>query len=86
MHGLATELAEARRKTPTDDLMLGLVHSTLDGERLTDLVIASIFLLFAVAGNDTTRNSTAHGIKAFSDNPQRWALFRLAEPIAGVGA
>ena len=43
-------------------------------------MIASIFLLFAVAGNDTTRNSTSHGLKLLyitqtGVHPPRFVLF-----------
>ena len=32
------------------------------------------FLLIAVAGNETTRNSISHGIRAFCDNPDQYQL------------
>src|SRR5205085_11608724 len=32
------------------------------------------FLLIAVAGNETTRNSISHGIKAFCDFPDQYQL------------
>jgi cytochrome P450 len=34
------------------------------------------FLLLAVAGNETTRNATSHGMKALIDNPAQFAALR----------
>ena len=77
LHRLAGELVAARRAEPTDDVFSALVHAEVDGEPLSDQVLGGIFVLFAVAGNDTTRNSTTHGIKSFADNPGEWR--RLAD-------
>jgi cytochrome P450 len=77
LHRLAGELVAARRVEPTDDILSTLVHSEVDGEPLSDTMLGGIFVLFAVAGNDTTRNSTSHGIKLFADNPAEWR--RLAD-------
>ncbi|MGH2555475.1 MAG: cytochrome P450, partial [Actinomycetota bacterium] len=69
---MATELAQARRARPADDLMTALVEAELDGQRLTDEEIGAFLTLLAVAGNDTTRNTTSHTMKALSDNPDQW--------------
>jgi cytochrome P450 len=76
LHGLAAELIAMRREAAGDDILSTLVHSEVDGESLTDQVLGGIFVLFSVAGNDTTRNSTSHGIKLFSDNPEQWQRLR----------
>jgi cytochrome P450 len=76
LHGLAHKMQEERRVTPHDDLMTSLMQAVVDGEALTAQEIASFFVLLAVAGNDTTRNTTALGIKAFSDFPDQWDLLR----------
>jgi cytochrome P450 len=55
--------------------MTALVQAEIDGERLTHAEISSWFVLLSVAGNDTTRNTTSHTIKALCDFPdQRAAL------------
>src|SRR5687768_12370094 len=54
---LATELAEARQKDATDDLMSALVHAEVDGQRLAPHELGSFFILLLVAGNETTRNA-----------------------------
>jgi cytochrome P450 len=74
MHAIAAELLEARRTDPGDDILSTLVHAEIDGQRLSDQVLGGIFVLFATAGNDTTRNTTSHAIKLFADNPDQWAL------------
>jgi cytochrome P450 len=73
VHGIAMELVEARRRKPEDDLVTALVQAEVDGERLTDEEISSIFFLLIIAGNDTTRQSTSHGLKALTDFPDQRA-------------
>jgi cytochrome P450 len=76
LHRLAGELVEARRAEPGDDILSALVDAEIDGERVGAQELGSIFVLFAVAGNDTTRNSISHGIKLFSDHPDQWDRLR----------
>ena len=70
----ATELAAHREKNPDDDLMTALVQAEVDGERLTHAEIAAFFVLLSVAGNDTTRHTTSHALRALSLNPDQRAL------------
>lgn len=81
VHGIAHELIDARRSKPENDLMTALVQAEVDGERLTDDEIASIFALLIIAGNDTTRQSTSHGMKALTDFPEQRAW--LMEDLDG---
>jgi cytochrome P450 len=69
LHDIAQTLIDARRSKPTDDLVSELVSAEIDGHRLTDDDIRSYFCLLAVAGNDTTRNTTSHAMKALCDHP-----------------
>ena len=78
LHGMATQLAAERRSSPGDDLISALAQSDVEGG-LDDQMIGSIFLLFAVAGNDTTRNSTSHGLKLLADHPDQWRAVK-ADP------
>ncbi|HEY0542384.1 MAG TPA: cytochrome P450 [Actinoallomurus sp.] len=66
---LVEELARQRRQHPTDDLISALVNANIDGESLTDQELGSFFILLVVAGNETTRNAIAHGLKLFTVNP-----------------
>ena len=81
----ATALAAERRARPGDDLMTGLVQAEVDGQSLTDEEIGAFLTLLAVAGNDTTRNTTSHAAKALCDDPAQWAVLRTADPGAAWG-
>jgi cytochrome P450 len=70
----ATELAAEREQRPADDLMTALVQAEVDGERLTHAEIAAFFVLLSVAGNDTTRHTTSHAMRALTTNPDQRAL------------
>lgn len=76
LHQLAGSLAAARRDKPGEDLFSSLVTAEVDGDRLTDAEIAAYFVLLCVAGNDTTRQTTSHAIKALTDFPAQraWLL------------
>lgn len=76
LHQVAQTLAAERRQRPGDDLISNLVHAEVDGDRLTDLEVAAFFVLLAVAGNDTTRQTTSHALKALTDFPDQraWLL------------
>jgi cytochrome P450 len=73
LHGLAAELAHQRRAKPEDDLMTALVHAEIDGHTLTQMEIASFFVLLTAAGNDTTRNTTSIGMHALATHPEQRA-------------
>ena len=78
----AKELAAHREQNPGDDLMTALVQAEVDGERLTHDEIAAFFVLLSVAGNDTTRHTTSHGMRALTVNPDERA--KLTEDLDGV--
>ncbi|TQS44680.1 cytochrome P450 [Cryptosporangium phraense] len=66
LHQEAAELAARRRVEPADDLMTALVQAEVDGVGLTDAEIAAFFVLLSVAGNDTTRQTTSHAMRALT--------------------
>ena len=72
----ATNLAAEREKDPQDDLMTALVESDVDGDRLTHAEIAAFFVLLSVAGNDTSRHTTSHAMRALTLNPDQAELLR----------
>ncbi|OBG75618.1 cytochrome [Mycobacterium sp. E2462] len=78
LHQVAGALAEQRRKNPGDDLFSALVNAEVDGDRLTDADVAAFFVLLAVAGNDTTRQTTSHAMKALTDFPAERAWLTAA--------
>lgn len=78
LHEVAGALAVERRKRPGDDLFSALVNAEVDGDRLTDADVAAFFVLLAVAGNDTTRQTTSHAMKALTDFPAERAWLAAA--------
>jgi cytochrome P450 len=74
LHQLGAELAHHRREHPSDDLLTNLVNAEIDGQRLTDDEIGAFMVLFTVAGNDTTRNTTALTAVSFDKNPDQRAF------------
>jgi cytochrome P450 len=78
LYNYGHEIARERRQHPTDDLVSKLVMwEDEDGNRLTEQEFDTMFLLLVVAGNETTRQSIAHGMQALMDNPE--AMQRLQE-------
>ena len=73
---LMNELADERRKNPTDDLTSKLVHNDLDGEMLAPEEVAPFFILLAVAGNDTTRTAISHGMNLLAQHPEQRAIWQ----------
>jgi cholest-4-en-3-one 26-monooxygenase len=70
----AQALASDRRENPRDDIVSTLIHSEVDGDRLSEMDFNLFFLLLSVAGNETTRNAIAHGMNAFLENPDQYQL------------
>jgi cytochrome P450 len=71
MFAYAQKLGEDRRANPGDDIASVLMHAEVDGERLTPQEFGSFFILLVVAGNETTRNAIAHGMKLLTDFPDQ---------------
>jgi cytochrome P450 len=79
---LMNELADERRKNPTDDLTSQLVHNDIGEELLAPNEIAPFFNLLAVAGNDTTRTAISHGMHFLSQHPEQRRIWQ--DDIEGV--
>jgi cytochrome P450 len=73
MFTIADELMQARRAHPQDDLLTALLEAEVDGERLDEYEIASFLNLLMIAGTDTTRQATSHGLRALTDFPDQRA-------------
>ncbi|MEV0587650.1 cytochrome P450 [Nonomuraea sp. NPDC050310] len=71
---LVIRLGHERVGDPGKDLVSALVTANPDGERLSDRELGSFFSLLLVAGNETARNTMAHGIKLLTDNPAQREL------------
>ncbi len=79
---LMTDLAEHRRKNPTDDLTSALVHADETDDMLAPEELGSFFILLAVAGNDTTRTATSWGMDLLAKNPEQRRIWQ--DDIEGV--
>ncbi|WP_433209063.1 cytochrome P450 [Nocardia sp. CA-107356] len=78
--GYAWNMAEERRSCPADDIVTQLINADINGENLGSDEFAFFVILLSVAGNETTRNSITHGMKAFVDNPEQWELYKEQRP------
>jgi cholest-4-en-3-one 26-monooxygenase len=81
----ANGLAQERRENPRDDLVTTLLEGEVDGDRLSEMDFNLFFLLLTVAGNETTRNSISHGIRAFCEHPDQYRAL-VDDPSLAVSA
>ena len=68
------KLGEERRQNPRDDLVTTLVHTEVEGDRLSESDYKNMFHVLVFAGNETTRTAISNGIRAFMDNPDQLEL------------
>ncbi|WP_433670244.1 cytochrome P450 [Nocardia sp. CA-136227] len=78
--GYSYQMAEARRACPADDIVTQLINADMDGEALLPEEFGFFVMMLAVAGNETTRNATTHGMIAFMENPDQWELYKKERP------
>jgi cholest-4-en-3-one 26-monooxygenase len=65
-----------RRAEPTEDLISVLVHSEVDGERLSDDDILQESLLILVGGDETTRHTLSGGTEQLIRHRDQWDLLQ----------
>jgi len=65
------KLGDERRVNPHEDVVSYLVHSEVEGERLSDNEFANFFQVLVFAGNETTRTAISNGLHAFMQNPEQ---------------
>jgi cholest-4-en-3-one 26-monooxygenase len=73
-------VAEERKASPANDIVTKLVTADIDGQELTSDEFGFFTLVLSVAGNETTRNATTHGMIAFMENPDQWELYKRERP------
>lgn len=73
LYGYAARLRQERAELPLDDIVTKLINAEIDGDKLSDAEFEMFILLLAVAGNETTRNATSHGMHALMTNPDQYA-------------
>jgi cholest-4-en-3-one 26-monooxygenase len=82
----AHELGAQKRACPADDIVTKFVTKDEHGNELSDLEFDMFFLLLTVAGNETTRNAIAGGVKAFIDHPDQWQRLRDNPSLVSTAA
>lgn len=76
LYSYSHQLAAERAIDPQDDIITKLINAEIDGDRLTELEVDMFMLLLSVAGSETTRNATSHGMHALLTNPDQLALLQ----------
>jgi cholest-4-en-3-one 26-monooxygenase len=66
------KLADLHRQAPRDNIVGALIDGSVQGEHLTDDEFCSFFLLLVVAGNETTRTVTSHGMRLLIEHPEQY--------------
>ena len=74
LFGLAQEVAALKRETPDRSLMSLLVNDSALG--LSEMAVNMFFVVFAIAGHETTRSTAAHFIQLMATHPEQYALLR----------
>jgi cytochrome P450 len=71
-----SDITNARRATPTEDLASAIANARVDGEFLSDIDIASYYVIIATAGHDTTSSTISGGLHALIEHPGELASLR----------
>jgi linalool 8-monooxygenase len=79
--GFITELYERRIAEPGGDIATLLAHAEIDGARVPFGEFAANMVLALVGGNETTRNSISHTVRAFCDSPGEWDRLRAERDL-----
>jgi cytochrome P450 len=71
-----SDLTDARRKEPTEDLASYIANGRIDGEYLPYRELISYYTIIASAGHDTTRNAITGGLHGLLTHPEQLARFK----------
>lgn len=71
--GYANEMAARERANPSDSLTGILLAAEVDGRKLTDMEYTLFFMFLIVAGNETTRTASSHGLHTLIQHPDAMA-------------
>ena len=85
------ELAAEKRRNPTDDVWTNLTTAEValpDGTptRLSEIELDLFFIVLAVAGSETTRNSISSGLIALLENPDQMERMRSDPSLLDTAA
>jgi cholest-4-en-3-one 26-monooxygenase len=76
LYAYVNNLAKQRRTDPRDDIVTKLINAEVEGDKLSELEFDMFMLLLTVAGNETTRNTTAWGMYALMQHPDSYSEMR----------
>lgn len=71
-----TELTEARRANPGEDLASYIANGRIDGEYLPYKELISYYIIVATAGHETTRTAISGGLHALLTHPEQLDTLR----------
>lgn len=69
-------LSDQKRANPDDSMLSIIVNGEIDGEKMSPPQIQMFFLVMAIAGHETTRNTAAHFIRLMNEHPDQYAQLR----------
>jgi len=75
------ERVKERRDAPRDDVLTMLLRAEIDGDRLGDAEVVMFLMTLLVAGNETTRNLIAGGMKLLFEHPDQRARLAAAPDL-----
>jgi cytochrome P450 len=80
----AGALAAERRRRPGDDLVSAMVSGSGDGAALAAARFGGIVIQLAIAGNETTRAASSHGVRLLAERPELGAAIRADRSFAAA--
>jgi cytochrome P450 len=72
MFMIAMEVAQAHKDAPQNDIVNVLLTGTVEDEPLTEEEFCNFFLMLMIAGNETTRTITTHGMRLLMEDPAQY--------------
>ncbi|MER5812913.1 cytochrome P450 [Streptomyces sp. NPDC002033] len=71
-----SQLIDAKRAAPGDDLLSAMIHAVDDGDRLSPAELIGMCVLLLIAGHETTVNMIGNGMRALFAHPEQLADLR----------
>lgn len=71
MFDYGKKMMAMRRENPADDLLSVMANTKIDGVGLPQATLDGFFVLMVLAGNETTRNTIAGGLRALTEFPEQ---------------
>lgn len=78
-----TELTEARKAAPTEDLASVIANASVDGVPIGLMEQISYYVIVATAGHDTTASAMAGGMQALIERPDQLARLQADPSLIG---